>query len=292
MALSRFSPANHPQNRKHMKSMRMIMSQTLKLILEIVEELGRMEGQLAASLSNDELVRVVIPLAGANIGVAAIAQNVLHYRNGQLDIGGWPDCAPEANDKRLAREFLLFLANFGLLRLDATENARDTQRFYLDELFDVDAEIVQAGSSIFADDASAEQAVVEVRQSSLPSIVERQRALRQSFARVGQPRFRADIMAAYAGRCFLTGETIPEVLEAAHIIPVTNNGADNRDNGFCMRVDIHRLYDTGNLRIRADGTLMLSDAVAQSPNYKMLPPAVVFPQFINPANVSWRDKYL
>jgi predicted restriction endonuclease len=99
-------------------------------------------------------------------------------------------------------------------------------------------------------------------------------------------------MRAYQGRCFLTGESIAEVLEAAHIVPVTNNGADNEDNGFCMRVDIHRLYDSGNLRIRPDGTLMLSDAVAGSPNYKGLPQMVTFPPFVNPANVVWRDSYL
>lgn len=264
----------------------------LKLILEIIEELGRRISPTEASLNNEELIRIVIPLAGIKANVTAIALHVIRYRRGQLDISGWPDCAPEANDKRLAREFLLFLANFGLLRLDASQGMRDEQRFYLDELFEVDAATIPTDASIFADPASAEKAVEEVRHSPLPSIIERQRTITRVLARTGQSRFRSRIMKAYGNQCFLTGETIGEVLEAAHIVPVTNNGADHEDNGFCMRVDVHRLYDSGNLRIRPDGSLMLSDAVADSPNYKFLPQAVTFPTFVNPANIAWRDNYL
>ncbi|HEX2763030.1 MAG TPA: HNH endonuclease signature motif containing protein [Allosphingosinicella sp.] len=264
----------------------------LKLILEILEELGRQFEPNSPSLSNEELIEVVIPLAGIKASVPIIARHVIQYRRGRLNVSGWPDCAPEANDKRLAREFLLFLANFGLLRLDASKGMRDQQRFYLDELFDVDAATSAGDASIFADEASAEQAVDEVRHSPLPSIIERQRAITRVLARTGQSKFRSRIMKAYQGRCFLTGETIGEVLEAAHIVPVTNNGADHENNGFCMRVDIHRLYDSGNLRIRADGSLMLSDAVANSPNYKDLPKSINFPAFVNPANIIWRDSYL
>lgn len=264
----------------------------LKLILEIMEELGRQVGPAGASLNNEELIRIVIPLAGIKASVPTMAQHIIRYRRGQLNMSGWPDCAPEANDKRLAREFLLFLANFGLLRLDDSQGMRDEQRFYLDELFDVDAATESTDASIFAGEASAEQAVEQVRHSPLPSIIERQRTITRVLARTGQSKFRSRIMKAYQGRCFLTGEVIAEVLEAAHIVPVTNNGADHEDNGFCMRVDIHRLYDSGNLRIRPDGSLMLSDAVAGSSNYKGLPQVVTFPPFVNPANVTWRDSYL
>lgn len=264
----------------------------LKLILEVMDMLGRQVGMAAASLNNDELIRVVIPLAGIKASVTTIAVNVMAYRQGRLNVSAWPDCTPGANDNRLAREFLLFLANFGLLRLDDTQGTRDEQRFYMDELFDVDAAIAPIDASIFAGEASAEQAVEEVRHSSLPSIIERQRTLTRVLARTGQSKFRSKIMKAYESRCFLTGEVIPEVLEAAHIVPVTNNGDDHENNGFCLRVDIHRLYDSGNLRIRPDGSLMLSDAVSGSANYAGLPPTVTFPPFVNPANVQWRDNYL
>lgn len=264
----------------------------LKLILEIMENLGQQAGPKEASLNNNELIRIVIPLAGIKARVSTIARNIIRYRRGILNINGWPDCAPGANDNRLAREFLLFLANFGLLRLDDSQGMRDEQRFYMDELFDVDAVTEATDVSIFADEANAEQAVEQVRHSPLPSIIERQRTITRVLARTGQAKFRSRIMKAYEGRCFLTGEVISEVLEAAHIVPVTNNGADHEDNGFCMRVDIHRLYDSGNLRIRPNGSLMLSDAVANSDNYRELPKTVTFPAFVNPANITWRDSYL
>lgn len=265
----------------------------LTLILEILEELGRKHGGIsAASLNNDELIRVVVPLAGIKTTVAAMAQQIVLYRHGKLDVSGWPDCAPEANDKRLAHEFLLFLANFGLLRHEDTQARRDEKRFFLDELFDVDAATPPIEASIFGTKESVEKAVKELRHSSLPSIIERQRTITKVLARSGQSKFRSKIMAAYASRCFLTGEVIPEVLEAAHIVPVSNNGADEENNGFCLRVDIHRLYDSGNLRIRPNGSIMLSDGVANSQNYAGLPAKVAFPPFVNPANVVWRDSYL
>ena len=224
----------------------------LKLILEVIAELGRQYGGLpAAFLNNDELIRIVIPLAGVKRPAAVIAGQVALYRLGRLDVSDWPDCAPMDNDPRLAREFLLFLANFGLLQLEAT-GRRDDQPFRLVELFDVDSITAAVSHSIFSDDESAARAIEEVRHTDLPSIIERQRVLTTVTARPGQARFRARILLAYLGRCFLTGEAISEVLEAAHIVPVKHGGNDDSQNGLCLRIDIHRLFDSGNLRIRPD----------------------------------------
>lgn len=263
----------------------------LKLILEVVEELGRSGGGVSAFLTNEELIRVVVPLAGVRAPVSTVAEHVSLYRAGRLDMTGWPDCAPMANDKRLAREFLLFLANFGILRMGAG-GSRDEQRFHLDEIFDVEAATVPVVDSIFTDDASATRAVQEVRHSELPSIIERQRTVTRVLARTGQARFRSTVMAAYSSRCFITGEQISEVLEAAHIVPVTNGGADTEDNGLCLRVDIHRLFDSGNIRLKASGALTMSEAVTSSGNYGNLPAALQLPPFVNPANIAWRDNYL
>lgn len=263
----------------------------LKLILAVVEELGRSCGQVDAYITNDELIKVVVPLAGVRAPVRVVVEHVVLYRTHRLDITAWPDCAPMANDKRLAHEFLLFLANFGILRM-GSGLSRDLQKFHLDEIFDVEAVTNPAPESIFISDASAARAVEEVRHSALPSIIERQRTVTSVLARTGQGRFRTRIMAAYGSRCFVTGETIPEVLEAAHIVPVTNGGADTEDNGLCLRVDIHRLFDSGNIRLRATGAISLSEAVAASGNYGSLPSNIPLPAFVNPANVEWRDNYL
>ena len=262
----------------------------LKLILSVIEDLGR-NGIDSAYLTNNELVKIVIPMAGDQSTSLEIAHNLVLYRQGTLDISDWPDCAPMANDKRLAREFLLFLSNFGLLRLNAT-GIRDEQRFSLEELFDVDAATAPLGDSIFGDVESAARAVEDMRHSSLPSIVERQRTLTTVLARTGQSGFRSRVLNAFQTRCLITGEEIREVLEAAHIVPVNHGGSDQENNGLCLRVDVHRLFDSGNLRIRPSGELMLSDATGASPNYGALPKQIAIPAFINPANIVWRESYL
>jgi hypothetical protein len=263
----------------------------LKLILEIIEELGRRHGGLtSAYLTNNELMRVVIPLAGAKQTPAEIARNVALFRSGGLDITEWPNCTPSENDPRLAREFLLFLSNFGLLRL-AAEGLRDEQRFYLNELFDVDAVTAPVVASIFGDVQSAAQAVEQIRHSDLPSIIERQRAITSTIARPKQAKFRREILKAYSNQCFLTGDNVTEVLEAAHIIPVTSGGDDDRANGLCLRVDVHRLFDSGNIRIRPSGEVVFSEAVSESRTYSQLPNRIELPAFVNPVNVEWRNKY-
>jgi hypothetical protein len=264
----------------------------LALILKIIEELGRNHGDgEAAFLTPRELIKVVIPLAGEQTPASEIAADVARFRRLELDITCWPDCAPGANDERLAREFLLFLSNFGLCRLVAGTSRLD-EKYYLDELFDVAALTAATDVSIFTDDTDRDAVVEAVRHSALPSIIERQRTVTSVLRRPGQARFRENILGVYCGRCFLTGEEIPEVLEAAHIIPVTHGGDDLDDNGICLRVDIHRLFDSGNIRIRPTGELMVSEAVAASKNYRSLPRTVEIPRFVKPANVEWRDAYL
>ena len=263
----------------------------LKLILDVVEALGRKGGKPEAYVTNDELVSVVIPLAGAKAEVEPISDALMALRHGHLDLAGWPDCAPEANDRRLTREFLLFLANFGVLRL-VDEGGRAQQRFYLDELAEGRVTVIDTQENIFLDDASASRAVEEIRHSPLPSIIERQRAQTMVLVRQGQSRFRSQVMADYGRRCLITGEAIPEVLEAAHIVPVSEGGADTSDNGFCLRVDVHRLFDSNNLRVGSDGTISLSEMASQSVSYGALPKTVELPNFVNPANVEWRSRYL
>jgi putative restriction endonuclease len=66
-------------------------------------------------------------------------------------------------------------------------------------------------------------------------------------------RFRVDVISAYGRRCsvsgFSLGATSPTrsagVLDAAHIRPVGQNGADSVDNGLPLSPTLHRLFDIG-----------------------------------------------
>lgn len=263
----------------------------LSLILQILENLGEIASPASAYMTPNELIKVIIPLAGEKKTSLQIAEILLKVRAGTMSTSGWPDCAPAANDKRLAREFLLFLSNYGLCRYVSESSQEYDGRYYLDELFDVSALSSVTSASIFNSEQEANDVIEAVRNSPLPSIIERQRTMTTVLARPSQPKFRKHVLKASLNQCLITGESINEVLEAAHIIPVNSGGTDEKDNGFCLRVDIHRLFDSGNIRIQSDGRLNFSDAVVNSRNYRALPKKIIIPSYVRIANVEWREKY-
>lgn len=218
----------------------------LALILEILNALASDYGGInSAYITPWELIRICIPLAGVKAKAGLMASAIAAHRLGKLDVSTWPDCVPAANDHRCAKEFLRFLANFGICRHIKKKNAMD-DIYRLDELFDKEALVAKSQTSILIDPTHTDAVLKEIRQSALPSIIERQRILASVLARHGQSKFREDVLKAYSRRCLFTGESIGEVLEAAHIIPVGNGGGDKSDNGICLRVDIHRLFDSNN----------------------------------------------
>jgi hypothetical protein len=263
----------------------------LSLILEVIRELWRKSSDSnQAFITPWELIRIVIPLSGDKNDAVEIAAYIISHRNGQLDLTGWPDCTPDANDRRIAREFLLFLANFGFCRTVEHANILE-QKFFMDELFEDLALQSKSTNSIYSTNVKTDEIVDEIRQSALPTIVERQRVTTSVLSRSGQSKFSKNVMNSYYSTCLLTGETIKETLEAAHIIPVSYGGSDSNDNGICLRVDIHRLFDSGNIRFLPNGKIVLSDAVKSSKNYSVLPSNIEFPSFVSQANVQWRLDY-
>lgn len=61
--------------------------------------------------------------------------------------------------------------------------------------------------------------------------------------RPGQAKFRRDLKSAYAQRCCITGCTVSEALEGAHIDPYRAPASDNLRNGLLLRRDVHAVYD-------------------------------------------------
>jgi hypothetical protein len=263
----------------------------LQLIIQVMEELGRSYGGIeAAYITPWELIKICIPLAGNRATSAAIARHIARHRSDRLNVDAWPDCAPGANDKRLAKEFLRFLANFGICQR-IPGRPSDYDRYQLKELDDP-AVLGVPRETIFNANANTDVIVETVRQSQLPSLIERQRIMVSVLARPGQSRFRDDLIRVCNGRCILTGDSIPYVLEAAHIKPVEYSGPDVVGNGVLLRVDIHRLFDSGNIRLRPTGELVLTDAVQASENYRRLPARINIPRFMDRQYIEWRDQYL
>ncbi|WP_420386022.1 HNH endonuclease [Roseivirga sp.] len=79
--------------------------------------------------------------------------------------------------------------------------------------------------------------------------------------RKGQSLFRFTISEAYKHRCCITGEKIPELLEAAHIQPYINTNSNHVKNGLLLRTDLHKLYDSGLLFIDESYTVHISQYV-------------------------------
>jgi hypothetical protein len=91
----------------------------LALILEILEELGRHHGgATVAYIKPWELIHIAIPLAGTKTTATTIARHIAEYRADKLDVSSWPNCAPAANDHRLANNWLrVFLTGSNCLKV-------------------------------------------------------------------------------------------------------------------------------------------------------------------------------
>ena len=67
--------------------------------------------------------------------------------------------------------------------------------------------------------------------------------------RTKQPQFRRDVLKAYENSCCVTGYNEVSVLEAAHIKDFSSSRDNSVSNGLCLRADIHKLYDKGQIKI-------------------------------------------
>lgn len=80
-------------------------------------------------------------------------------------------------------------------------------------------------------------------------------------SRNGQSIFKGRILKAYNNKCCITGESIPELLEAAHIQEYRNSSSNHTQNGLLLRIDIHRLFDNNLIFIDRDYTIHISSQI-------------------------------
>ncbi len=256
----------------------------LRLILSIVYELQK-AAETQGYITPEELIRIVIPLSGCKADVQDYVNFIIRFRAKEISLIGWPDCCTRANDKRMAKEFLLFLSNYGYLN-ERVSQTRE-KRYYintviLDEIFAIIGEKSHS--------ETLTQVLEEMRTTEVVAEFERKRVQYIHNTRPNQANFRREVLKA-CERCVITNVSMPEVLEAAHIKPYKYKGEDTIANGFAMRTDIHTLFDTGHLRIAVDGTVKLSTR-ARMDYGATIPPRIVIPSFINMDFLRWRwDNY-
>jgi putative restriction endonuclease len=85
----------------------------------------------------------------------------------------------------------------------------------------------------------------------------RERLVAEIVRRRGQPAFRRRLVAAYEGRCVITGCDALEALEAAHISPYRGPMSDSIANGLLLRADVHTLFDLGLISVDAETNRVL-----------------------------------
>jgi putative restriction endonuclease len=63
---------------------------------------------------------------------------------------------------------------------------------------------------------------------------------------------------AYSRRCAISGEKALPVLQAAHIMPVSEGGQHRLDNGLLLRSDVHTLFDRGYITVTPDHRVLVA----------------------------------
>jgi predicted restriction endonuclease len=91
-----------------------------------------------------------------------------------------------------------------------------------------------------------------------------EKTLREIKTRRGQPEFRQSLLFAFEGKCCITNCCVESVLEAAHIIPHSEESNYSVLNGLLLRADIHTLYDLNLIGIDGNGKVFVSENLRES----------------------------
>lgn len=253
----------------------------LKLLLQIMCGLAMIE-PAQSYIKPTELTEIIIPLSGVKAEIQDYVNFILWHRSGEVELTGWPDCTESANDHRIAREFLLFLDNYGFTNVNGNNIKHKDEEYQINmNMFGEIQELISKAPR----DKSLMKALDIIRKNEVASEVERKR-LRTGIARPNQAKFRREVLKA-CERCVITNVTMPEILEAAHIKPFKYHGEDTIANGLAMRVDIHALFDSGHLRISPDGEVDLSERARIDYGWS-IPPHIMIPSFTNKDFLRWR----
>lgn len=95
----------------------------------------------------------------------------------------------------------------------------------------------------------------------------REAVMRQLRARRGQGAFRQSLRAAYGDACMVTGCTVVDLLEAAHISPYRGAADHHVENGLLLRADIHTLFDLDLLGIEPEALFIRVHSILREAGY-------------------------
>lgn len=78
-----------------------------------------------------------------------------------------------------------------------------------------------------------------------------------------QTFFRRAVLGSYGNRCCITGNPVPDLLRASHIVPWASCEEEraNPRNGLCLAATFDAAFDRGLISLDDDSRLLLSDAL-------------------------------
>jgi putative restriction endonuclease len=84
----------------------------------------------------------------------------------------------------------------------------------------------------------------------------RRRAIKEFNYAVRDKRFAKNVLQAYGHKCAICKVQL-KLVEAAHIVPVKENGTDEVVNGVALCANHHKAFDGGLILLKVDNQLML-----------------------------------
>jgi predicted restriction endonuclease len=108
---------------------------------------------------------------------------------------------------------------------------------------------------------TAGEGFADVLQEHMP-VSEAKRVVR---VRLTQRFFRQTVLASFSERCCITGMPIPQLLEAAHILPwtISPENRNNPRNGLCMTRLHHAAFDAGLIGIDENFRVTISKELSR-----------------------------
>jgi predicted restriction endonuclease len=132
--------------------------------------------------------------------------------------------------------------------------------------------------------------ITDISQIYKDDIVEKTTKESLIQARVGQGKFRQNLMNIWNNSCAVTGCGIPELLRASHIKPwrdATNRQRLDPNNGLLLEANLDALFDSGLISFKDDGDMLVSNQLPQIEQQRLNIPS----RLINNPNVN-QQKYL
>jgi ribosomal protein L37AE/L43A len=110
--------------------------------------------------------------------------------------------------------------------------------------------------------------------------------------RVGQGKFREELLRKYGPVCAFSGPSPVDALEAAHLYSFAINPQHDFDGGgFLLRRDLHRLFDGGHMTVNpVNATIEISSQLEAFPEYSRLAGKVLHVK-LTPQHKAWMEQH-